>query len=183
MTLPLRPSLLMQTLAAKCHSLATVLSITFNSFGTTSVTVAQLVRWPSLQNLRIVFLGVSLQYPGPFADTGTDSDVAPSGPRFESVILQTFDSVTLASLRKFSVAFYGDNKRGGETAAKLPFEDLLQRSQYPLTHLEICHARIVAAEVVIRVLRPLEDLVSVNLGYSRSVERGKKGRENRPRSL
>ncbi|KAK1215047.1 hypothetical protein PQX77_022366 [Marasmius sp. AFHP31] len=88
---------------------------------------------------------------------------------FDPAIIQIFDSVTLPSLKKLSVGFHNpgededsDRKR---YATQLPFEGLLQRSQCPLTHLEMFRPRIVTAEAVIRVLQQLKTLVSLNLGH------------------
>ncbi|KAK1219770.1 hypothetical protein PQX77_017495 [Marasmius sp. AFHP31] len=159
---------LMQVLAAKCHSLTT-LTIIFGGFYTSAnATISHPVQWPSLQNLRIAFLDGALWYVTAFTSEGTHDD---DESRFDPAVIQIFDSVTLPSLKKLSVGFYGlgedvDSDRK-QYAAQLPFEGLLQRSQCPLTHLEIFGPRIVLAKAVIRVLQQLETLVSLNLGYGR----------------
>ncbi|KAK1235177.1 hypothetical protein PQX77_001605 [Marasmius sp. AFHP31] len=181
---PLYPSQLLQFLAAKCHSL-TALDVTLdggNSLQTTTAgTISPPVRWPSLQTLRMVFLDTpfskdcpsavdspSSPYANPLDDTASNNLTT-----FLPAIIQVFDSVTLPLLKKLSVAFY-EIRPFEYTAAQLPFEDLLERSQCPLTHLELLHPRIVAVEAVIRVLRQLETLQSLNLGYSRLTRRERK---------
>ncbi|KAL0065422.1 hypothetical protein AAF712_007631 [Marasmius tenuissimus] len=165
------PGELMQVLAAQCHSLDT-LNITLGggSWRTGSGgTISHPAQWPSLRSLRVVFLDMPLsaEFPGPNIDTNTSNDMTSSYSTFLPAVIQIFDSVTLPSLKKLSVAFYGGEPFGGYYAARLPFEDLLARSQCPLTHFEMFYPRIVAADAVIRVLRQLETLVSVNLGYGR----------------
>ncbi|KAL0061787.1 hypothetical protein AAF712_011392 [Marasmius tenuissimus] len=87
-------------------------------------------------------------------------------------VVQVFDSVILPSLKKLSVGFEDrkDTANFGNYDGKLPFEDFLQRSHCRLTHFEISSPRIVTAEKLINVLRQLENLVSLNLGYSRPKE-------------
>ncbi|KAJ8095576.1 hypothetical protein PM082_023106 [Marasmius tenuissimus] len=166
----LDPGQLMQGLAAKCHSLTTLTIILsgFNIRADTTATISHPVQWPSLQNFRISFLDNAIQYATLFAPVNTSNDL-----EFRPAVIQIFDSITLPSLRRLSVGFYGDDEDSDSDlnhASHLPFEDLLQRSQCPLTHLEIFHPRIVAVEAVIRVLQQLETLVSVNLGYGRLTE-------------
>ncbi|KAK1231075.1 hypothetical protein PQX77_005822 [Marasmius sp. AFHP31] len=165
----LLPGQLMQTLAAKCHSLAT-LSITFDSGNFGTAVGVDPIRWSSLQKLCIVFCGTVLRFP--VRSSGGVGEVVPQvySPVFLPGVVQTFDSVTLPSLRKLSVGFYSGKDDGtfGNYSAKLPFEDLLQRSQCPLTHFEIFNPHIVLAEKIIDVLRQLETLESLNLGYNRS---------------
>ncbi|KAJ8095464.1 hypothetical protein PM082_023234 [Marasmius tenuissimus] len=172
----LYPSQLMQTLATKCHSLTT-LSIVLEVDGAPQ-TISHPVQWPSLQNLRVVLIFMSIG-PPQFISTNTpyDADTTLNYSTFLPFVMQIFDSITLPSLKRLSVAFNGDLEHGGNYAARLPFEDLIQRSQCPLTHFELFHPRVVAVEAVIRVLRQLETLVSVNLGYSRlSGRERRKGR-------
>ncbi|KAK1217367.1 hypothetical protein PQX77_019966 [Marasmius sp. AFHP31] len=120
------------------------------------------VRWPSLQNLRVVLTPFMSDWRRHFTSTNASDDTT-SRP----FVIPIFDSVTLPSLKKLSVAFDGSsNGQDGGQATQLPFENLLQRSQCPLTHFELLNPRVVAAEAVISVLRQLETLVSLNLGYS-----------------
>ncbi|KAK1218544.1 hypothetical protein PQX77_018773 [Marasmius sp. AFHP31] len=181
----LHPGQFLQFIAAKCHSLTT-LSITLREdnllLATTASTISHPVHWPSLQNLRMVFLDMtfSTSLPGPsyygppYGDPPNDT-ASNNLTTFLPVIIQVFDSVTLPSLKKLSVAFYGSDP-DGYYAAQLPFEDLLERSQCPLTHFEMLQPRIVAVEAVIRVLRRLETLRSLNLGYSRLTRSERFGR-------
>ncbi|KAJ8095508.1 hypothetical protein PM082_023278 [Marasmius tenuissimus] len=167
----LHPSQLIQTLATKCHSLIT-LSMSLEARPGPN-TIPHAVQWPSLQNLRIFLVMGSIQW---FSRPPNTSYRASSNTAtFQPKVVQMFDAVTLPSLKKLSVAFYGDGEDSNNHAARLPFENLLQRSQCPLTHLELFHPRIVTAEAIIRVLRQLETLVSLNLGYSRLT--GKERRE------
>ncbi|KAJ8095503.1 hypothetical protein PM082_023273 [Marasmius tenuissimus] len=167
------PSQLMQTLATKCHSLTT-LSIVLE-VDSAPQTIPHPVQWPSLQNLRVVLTFMSIEAPQLInTNTPFDTDTTPNYSTFRPFVMQIFDSITLPSLKKLSVAFNEDLEDGGNYAAQLPFEDLIQRSQCPLTHFELFRPRVVAVEAVIRVLRQLETLVLVNLGYSRLT-----GRERR----
>ncbi|KAK1219773.1 hypothetical protein PQX77_017498 [Marasmius sp. AFHP31] len=174
---PLNPSRLLQILAAKCNSLAT-LNITLGSLRTTTAsTISHPIQWPSLQALRIVFYDAPLllELPSPTSPTEIISnDMASNNlTTFLPAIIQVFDSVTLPSLKKLSVAFDGSEPFEGHYAAQLPFEDLLERSQCPLTHFEMLHPRVVAVEAVIRVLRQLETLRALNMGYNRLTIREK----------
>ncbi|KAJ8095409.1 hypothetical protein PM082_023179 [Marasmius tenuissimus] len=174
---PLHPSQLLRLLAAKCQ-LLTTLNITLgdeNPRTATASTISYPVRWPSLQSLRMVFLDTpfSIEFPSPSSPNANTPDDTASNylTTFLPDIIQTFNSVTLPSLKKLSVAFYGSQPFSGYYAAQLPFEELLERSQCPLTHFEMIHPRTVAVEAVIRVLRQLETLRSLNLGYSRLTRR------------
>ncbi|KAJ8095354.1 hypothetical protein PM082_023124 [Marasmius tenuissimus] len=163
----LDPAQLMQGLAAKCRSLTTLTIILSDSNLRADATAAisHPIQWPSLQNFRISFLDNAIQYATLFASVNTSNDL-----EFRPAVIQIFDSITLPSLRRLFVGFYGDDEESDSRlnhAAHLPFEDLLQRSQCLLTHFEIFHPRIVAGEAVIRVLQQLETLVSLNLGYGR----------------
>ncbi|KAK1218643.1 hypothetical protein PQX77_018671, partial [Marasmius sp. AFHP31] len=154
------PSQLMQTLADKCHSLIT-LSINLDIMPAPD-TYLHPVRWPSLQNLRVVLTPFMSDWRRHFTSTNASDDTT-----FRRFFIPIFDSVTLPSLKKLSVAFDGStNGQDGDQATQLPFENLLQRSQCPLTHFELLNPCVVAAEAVISVLRQLETLVSLNLGYS-----------------
>ncbi|KAJ8095368.1 hypothetical protein PM082_023138 [Marasmius tenuissimus] len=176
--LSLYPGELMQVLAAQCHSLTQLnMTLSGGSWRTdVGGTISHPAQWPSLRNLRMVFLDMPLsaEFPGPDTDTNTLNDVASSYSRFLPAVIQIFDSVTLPSLKKLSIAFYGGEAFSGYYAARLPFEDLLERSQCSLTHFEMFYPCIVAADAVIRVLRQLETLVSLNLGYGRLAGRERK---------
>ncbi|KAL0061773.1 hypothetical protein AAF712_011376 [Marasmius tenuissimus] len=154
----LLPGQLIQTLAANCYSLAT-LSIVFDSGNFGTAVGADPIRWSSLQKLRIVFCGAVLRFPNHTSGAGGVVREV-SNPVFLPGVVQTFDSVTLPSLRKLSVAFYNgkDDDNFGNYVARLPFEDLLQRSQSPLTHIEMFNPHIVIAEKIIDALRQLGTL-------------------------
>ncbi|KAK1224887.1 hypothetical protein PQX77_012200 [Marasmius sp. AFHP31] len=165
----LPPGQLMRTLAARCHSLAT-LSIVFGS-GNFEITAGthDPVQWPSLQKLRVVFCKPvlwSAYHKAGVSEYGLFAQMTHAAA-FLPGVMETFNSITLPSLKKLSVGFchrkYDDNF--GSLAAQLPFEDLLRRSQCPLTHFGMLNPQIVAAENIIRILRQLETLESLNLGY------------------
>ncbi|KAJ8073345.1 hypothetical protein PM082_011617 [Marasmius tenuissimus] len=165
----LLPAQLMQTLANRCHSLIT-LSIRFSCSNFDPAAGNDPVQWTSLQKLRMVFLGVFWR--------SSVTGIAGLAPQATSTLAflpgveHIFDSVALPSLEKLSVGFYG--RKGddsfGAHAAKLPFEDLLRRSQCPLTHFELFNPHVLEPERIINVLRQLETLQSLNLGYSRLKE-------------
>ncbi|KAJ8073344.1 hypothetical protein PM082_011616 [Marasmius tenuissimus] len=164
----LHPSQLMQTLAAKCHSL-NALDITFSTGNFAEIAAStQPIQWFSLQKLRIVFRTGIFQ-PTVFRMDG--STVVPqvipeSNGAFLPGVIQTFDSVTLPSLKRLSVSFHSGMSGRSIGFAEVPFENLLRRSQCPLTHFEMFSPRIIAAEKIINVLQQLETLEWINLGYS-----------------
>ena len=122
--------------------------------------------WPSLQNLRVVLLGYLLD--SDFL-LGDELDPNHPGPPFAPDVVQTFESITLPSLKRLSITLSGEIEDDGFYVDQLPFEIFLRRSQCPLTHLEVFHPRIVMPETMIRVLRQLSGtLVSLNMGYSRA---------------
>ncbi|KAJ8095465.1 hypothetical protein PM082_023235 [Marasmius tenuissimus] len=152
------PSQLMQTLADKCRSLIT-LSIDLDVMPAPETTLHP-VRWSSLQNLRVVLSPFMSDWQRHFTSTNASDDTT-----FRPFVIPIFDSVTLPSLEKLSVAFGSSYRQDGDQATQLPFENLLQRSQCPITHFELFYPHIVTAEAVIRVVRQMETLVSLNLGY------------------
>ncbi|KAK1233185.1 hypothetical protein PQX77_003670 [Marasmius sp. AFHP31] len=133
----------------------------------------QALNWDllELQKLRIVFLAEILKFDH-HSGVGDVFSRAPSIGFVLPGVTQIFDSVTLPSLTKLSVGLEEgkDSVNSGDYDAKLPFEDLLQRSQCQLTHFEMSNPRIITAERLISVLRQLKVLVSLNLGYRRPTE-------------
>ncbi|KAL0065402.1 hypothetical protein AAF712_007611 [Marasmius tenuissimus] len=167
------PGRILQILATKCHSLIT-LSLDIGSSrhpllhdDRSQAVSATPVRWPSLQNLRVAFQGLCFRFDG-IDLNGDDAAIATLDP----IVVETFRSVVSPALSSFSLGLaeyyipYNSYENGPATFAidKLPFEDLLQRSQ-TLTHLELLSPRTFNAEAILRVLRPLEMLVSLNLGH------------------
>ncbi|KAJ8095566.1 hypothetical protein PM082_023096 [Marasmius tenuissimus] len=167
------PGRILQILATKCHSLIT-LSLDIGSSrhpllhdDRSQAVSSTPVRWPSLQNLRVAFQGLCFRFDG-IDLNGDDAAIATLDP----IVVETFRSVVSPALSSFSLGLaeyyipYNSYENGPATFAidKLPFEDLLQRSQ-TLTHLELLSPRTFNAEAILRVLRPLEMLVSLNLGH------------------
>ncbi|KAK1220863.1 hypothetical protein PQX77_016342 [Marasmius sp. AFHP31] len=166
------PGRFMQMLATKCHSLIT-LSYDLGSSRRFDDVIPQEnfdapVQWPSLQNIRMAFEGPSFRFDGVAPFDGDDAVIA----TFDPNIADIFRSVVLPALSRFSIGFaeyyipYHNYENGPATFAieKLPFEDFLQHSQV-LTHLELLSPRIFSAAAILRVVRPLETLVSLNLGH------------------
>ncbi|KAJ8095565.1 hypothetical protein PM082_023095 [Marasmius tenuissimus] len=181
-TSSITPGRIMQMLATKCHSLITLSSDIASPYRIPESASAPPVQWPGLQSLRIEFGPGCFQ----FRHEGTHDSGIEAVPAFNTVFMDTFKSVVLSDLNRFSAGFTepnhfpyfnGDHEFDHITFAidKLPFEDLLQHS-HNLTQLELFSPHIFSVETILRVLQPLNMLLTLNLGHNKlRNSRGKVG--------
>ncbi|KAK1220864.1 hypothetical protein PQX77_016343 [Marasmius sp. AFHP31] len=168
------PRRIMQMLATECHSLITLSSDLHSPYEVTEAASAAPVPWPSLRSLHMKFRRDCFQFHDHGGAVHGHGTQAIPTSAFNTALMDTFGSVTLPDLARLSVGFADPNRSpysndddvGPATFAidKLPFEDLLQHCQF-LTQLELSSPHIFCAETILRVLRPLEMLVSLSLGY------------------
>ncbi|KAL0563316.1 hypothetical protein V5O48_018756 [Marasmius crinis-equi] len=111
--------------------------------------------WPSLQDLSLSF-----RCPCFTSNPDGSSTLLP-------VIANTFMAVVFTSLTRFSVCIEDRSHNPSQALMDTaPFEALLLSSQRSLVSLEVSCPQYFTLEALLRVLRPLNALTSLNLGHT-----------------